>query len=88
MALGLVLLAAVFAFENGVHSVHHLAEPGRGSNCPLALASQHVWGTEVSVVVVESTPVPLGATAMPEAPSIPSVRPFGLHEGRAPPLTV
>ena len=88
VALGLVLLAAVFAFENGVHSVHHLTDPGRGGDCALASASQNVSGTEVSPVVVDWVPVVLGATPPRRDPSILPDRPFRLFEGRAPPQLV
>jgi hypothetical protein len=88
LALGLILLAAVFAFENGVHSVHHLADPGRGSDCALASASQNVSGTEVSPIVIERAPVPLGAAMALRGPASLPDRPFRLHEGRAPPQAV
>ena len=47
LALALVLLLAIFAFENGLHSVHHLNDQDRGESCAVASASQHVAGTEV-----------------------------------------
>ena len=88
VALGLVLLAAVFAFENGVHSVHHLTDPGRGGDCALASASQNVSGTEVSPVVIDWSPVVLGAApSLRDASNLPD-RSFRLFEGRAPPSLV
>src|SRR4029453_9085267 len=60
LGLALILLLAVFAFERGVHSVHHLSDPARGEHCGVASASQHVSGTEVTAVMV--------AERLPEAP--------------------
>ena len=40
MALSLVL--TVFTFETAVHSVHHLADPHSGVDCPLLSGSQNL----------------------------------------------
>lgn len=85
LVLALILVLAVFAFESGVHSVHHLADPARGEHCAVAAASQHVSGTEVSAVILaESLPqTPHEPTrAAPAAPA----RLIGPEQGRAPPL--
>jgi hypothetical protein len=85
LGLALILLLAVFAFESGVHSVHHLADPARGEHCALAAASQHVSGTEVSAVIA--------AESLPQTPHEPAlgapaarVRLIGPEQGRAPPI--
>ena len=84
LGLALILLLAVFAFESGVHSVHHLADPARGEHCAVATASQHVSGTEVAAVIV--------AESLPQAPhevafAAPTARAqlIGPEQGRAPP---
>ena len=85
VGLALILLLAVFAFESGVHSVHHLSDPSRAEHCGVASASQHMSGTEVAGVTV--------AESLPQAPHqvllaapIARVRSLGPEQGRAPPL--
>jgi hypothetical protein len=84
LGLALILLLAVFAFESGVHSVHHLSDPARGEHCGVASASQHVSGTEVTAVMVAErlpeAPHPLVLDAPPAR-----VRFIGPEQGRAPP---
>ena len=84
LGLALILLLAVFAFESGVHSVHHLADPVRGEHCAVATASQHVSGTEVTAVIV--------AESLPQSPheatltaSSAHLQLIGPEQGRAPP---
>src|SRR6516225_5534267 len=53
LALGIVMILAVLAFENGVHSVHHLNQVRHlddlrsSSTCPVAAATAHIAGTLV-----------------------------------------
>jgi hypothetical protein len=84
LALCLVLIVSVFAFESGVHSVHHLADRDRGENCAVASASQYIAGTEVDVI--------LGVEALPQARQLAATdslieraRFIGPDQGRAPP---
>src|ERR1700675_1239004 len=42
LALAIVVIMAVFAFENGVHSVHHLDNHATGTTCAVASAAAHV----------------------------------------------
>jgi hypothetical protein len=84
LALSLVLIVSVFAFESGVHSVHHLVDGDRGESCAVASASQHIAGTEVDAV--------LGVEALPQARQLAAtdalierVRLIGPDQGRAPP---
>jgi hypothetical protein len=86
LAVALILVVAVFAFESGVHSVHHLGDRDRGEHCAIAAASQHVAGTEVDVV--------FGADALPVTPQLAAtnalferVRLIGPDQGRAPPVS-
>src|SRR5262249_55334221 len=53
LAVGLVLLLCLFAFEYGEHSVHHGTRDGRLSNCSIEAASAHVSGCAVESVDVD-----------------------------------
>ncbi len=44
LALALVLIALLFTFESGVHSVHHLGSPSEATHCVVALAATHCLG--------------------------------------------
>ena len=85
LGLVLVLLLAVFAFESGVHSVHHLADPARGEHCVVAAASQHVSGTEVTAVTVGESLAQAPHEVAPAAPTS-RVQLIGPEQGRAPPI--
>jgi len=87
LALSLVLLLAIFAFENGVHSVHHLSDQGRGEHCAAALASQHVAGTEPDGLLSAASPAPAEPAMIAPVRVIRSARSFSPHEGRAPPVS-
>jgi hypothetical protein len=87
LALALVLLLAIFAFENGVHSVHHLNDQDRGEQCVVASASQHVAGTEVDGVRAADAPAPAEPALVSPVRIIRSARSLGPHEGRAPPVS-
>ena len=87
LALALVLLLAIFAFENGLHSVHHLNDQDRGESCAVASASQHVAGTEVDGVLAAAAPAPAEPAMVASVRVIRSARSLGPHEGRAPPVS-
>ena len=87
LALALVLLLAIFAFENGLHSVHHLNDQDRGENCAVASASQHVAGTEVDGGLTADAPAPAEPALVSPVRVIRSARSLGPHEGRAPPVS-
>jgi hypothetical protein len=84
LAVALILVVAVFAFESGVHSVHHLGDRDRGEHCALAAASQHLAGAEVDVVVAAET-LPLTRQLATPSALIERVRLVGPDQGRAPP---
>ena len=86
LALALVLLLAIFAFENGLHSVHHLNDQDRGESCAVASASPDVAGTEVEGRVTAAAPAPAEPPRVASVRVIRSVRSLGPHEGRAPPV--
>jgi hypothetical protein len=87
LALALVLLVGLFAFENGVHSVHHLNDSDRGEHCAVASASQHVAGTEVDGVLAAAAPAPAGPARPLPGRVTRSIRSLGEPEGRAPPVS-
>jgi hypothetical protein len=84
LALMLIVLAAVFAFESGVHSVHHLGDRDGVQQCAVAAASQHVTGTEVDAVVADATPADSPLLAASGA-LLARARFTGPDQGRAPP---
>ena len=86
LALALVVLLAVFAFESGLHAVHHLNDQDRGESCAVASASQHVAGTEVEGSLTGDAPAPAEPTRVASVRVIRSARSLGPHEGRAPPV--
>jgi hypothetical protein len=86
LALTLVLVAGVLAFETGVHSTHHLGQPEEAAACAVAaMATQlnaDLVGTALDTVpvhVVEILP------AAPGPPVVPA-RPLAPDAGRAPPV--
>jgi len=85
VALGLVLLLAVFAFEMGLHSVHHGADPRHAVTCAAAAASAHLAATGVDSLASVEVILPAIA-AVPEIVTVgsltSSLRP---DHGRAPP---
>jgi len=45
LAVALSLVLTVFTIETAVHSVHHLADPESGADCPVFSGSQNLaWG--------------------------------------------
>jgi hypothetical protein len=84
LALTLIVLAAVFAFESGVHSVHHLADRDGAQQCAVAAASQHVAGTEVDAVAADAVPAASPLLAAPGS-LLARARFIGPDQDRAPP---
>jgi hypothetical protein len=85
LVVALVLILAVIAVEEGVHSVHHLADQRAASHCAVAAASAHVQGTaEPLAVPAVWVPTPIGTVVVSE-PDQPGSRPLRPDEGRAPP---
>jgi hypothetical protein len=87
VALALVLVLLLFAFEAGVHSVHHLNNRDAGATCVVASGSSHVAGTPVdggsgaSLILVL-----LERLVFDSQPNV-EVRSVAVHQGRAPPLS-
>ena len=84
LALMLIVLAAVFAFESGIHSVHHLGDRDGAQQCAVAAASQHVAGTEIHAGVADATPAESSLLAASGA-LVTRARFTGPDQGRAPP---
>ena len=93
LALAVVLILGLFAFENGVHSVHHLDDLRHlndlrsGATCSVAAATAHLAGTPVD----SATPEYRILTAQ-ERVVLPQQLSFDAssltaHQGRAPPIS-
>ena len=87
VALAIVFVLALFAFETGVHSVHHLNDHGSGATCAVASGTAHVTGTLVDggageTLVLES----LERLVLDSRPNV-EIRSLAVHQGRAPPLS-
>ncbi len=87
IAASLVVLLAVFVFESGVHSVHHLGEKGRGAPCHVAATSEHLSGTETDGVVATYVPGPPRVAVLGWSLSVVPLHAPSPHEGRAPPVS-
>jgi hypothetical protein len=86
MAVALALLLAVFAFEDGLHSVHHGFDKFHLASCPTANASAHLSATGVDPVPPCDVILSVVAVAVEPSHAIPCTRPEGPDQGRAPPL--
>jgi disulfide bond formation protein DsbB len=83
--IGLVLLLALFAFEDALHSVHHGFDPKQAETCTIAAASGHVSGVAVDAVVGASMILmPVGQAVEPDRSPLPLHR-LAPDQGRAPP---
>ena len=85
VAVALVLVAVVLAFETGVHSTHHLGRADDASQCVVAGVSAHLSANLVDITldvpraVVTDTPV-----TAPAPPAV-TARVIAPDAGRAPP---
>jgi len=93
LALAIVLILALFAFENGVHSVHHLNDLRHledlrsGLTCHVAAATAHLSGTPVDATTLESLVLPSYERVVVPVQSVVAARSLSAHQGRAPPLS-
>jgi hypothetical protein len=85
LAFGLVLLLTLFAFEGGLHSVHHGMDQGQRASCPLAAASAQLAATAVDCLVSADVILPTAATDPENDPTAAIVRSPSPDQGRAPP---
>ena len=87
-ALALVLLLAVFAFEDGLHSVHHGLDQAQASSCQVAAAGAHLHATPVDGAAPCDVILPVVALAVETSPSDPIAPLASLEQGRAPPCSI
>jgi hypothetical protein len=87
LALAIVLMLGLFAFESGVHSVHHINDPRSGAACLVAVATLHVAGTPVDGTTSEPLILPSSQERLVLQQQLHfETSPLGVHQGRAPPL--
>jgi peptidoglycan/LPS O-acetylase OafA/YrhL len=85
LALALVALLTVVAFEVALHSVHHVGEADDGASCPVLTATAHLSGVsapDVDVRAPVQAPEYVGGVRLIW---LLSVHPVSVPEGRAPP---
>jgi hypothetical protein len=93
LALAIVLILALFAFENGVHSVHHLNDVRHfddlrsGLTCHVAAASAHLSGTPVDATTPESLVLPAYERVVVQSQPAVDALSLSAHQGRAPPIS-
>ena len=87
-ALALVLLLAVFTFEDGLHSVHHGMNQTPASSCQVAAAGAHLNATAVDGVAPCDVVLPVVALAVETSPADPIAHRASPEQGRAPPCSL
>jgi hypothetical protein len=86
LVLALVLLLAIFAFENGLHSVHHGFDAKQYGECTIAAASANLSAVSVDGLLEASIVLIAIAPTAEFDPAAPPARLLDPHQGRAPPL--
>src|SRR5262245_3824116 len=87
IALAVVLLLAVFAFEEGLHSVHHLNSQTKLVRCSVAAATAHLAATTVDSAAGHDVILPVATHTTESSQTDPVARFICPDQGRAPPLT-
>lgn len=87
LALAVVLLLAVFVFEDGLHSVHHLADRSEAARCAIAVATAHLTATAVDGDGEVHEFLPVIAVLTKVSQTDPVTRFLSPVQGRAPPPT-
>src|SRR5262245_982330 len=84
-AVLLVMVLAVFAFEDGLHSVHHGLDQTQAPSCSVAMAGSHLSATAVDGSAPDDVILPV--IALSDAICAPDAiaRPASPEHGRAPP---
>jgi hypothetical protein len=86
VAVTLVLVVGLLAFETGVHSAHHLGKADEAAHCAVASTSSQLSADTVDTIV-HALPVPvLDATASALASPALAERAVAPDAGRAPPV--
>jgi hypothetical protein len=88
VAFALILLLAVFAYEGGLHSVHHGADVKQMARCPVGAAVVHLSATPVACVASVEVVPPIVAPAPRTNHAVLLARFLSPHQGRAPPSAV
>ena len=86
--VALLLVLAVFAFEDGLHSVHHGLDQAQAASCQVAAAGAHLHATPVDGAVPCDVILPVVALAVETSPSDPIAPLASLEQGRAPPCSI
>lgn len=84
VAAALVLLVVGAAFEAGLHSVHHLADPHTGSDCAWSATTSHLGATAVEPVCLAPPSAAGVPFDLPDASGRPQTG-YRPDRGRAPP---
>jgi hypothetical protein len=87
VAFALVLLLTVFAFEDGVHSVHHGLDQTNASTCAMAAVGTHLSAAGVDGAAQCDVILPVVALAAEPSPPDPIARVTSPDQGRAPPTS-
>lgn len=86
LVLALALLLAIFAFEDGLHSVHHGFDAKQYDQCTVAAASAHLSAVSVDGIFEASVVLVATERTADSEPAAPSIRQLEPDQGRAPPL--
>ena len=86
VAVTLVLVVGLLAFETGVHSVHHLGKADEAAHCTVAWMSSQLSADTVDTIV-HALPVPVLEVSAPAlaSPAL-AERAIAPDAGRAPPV--
>jgi hypothetical protein len=82
------LLLAVFVAESGVHSVHHLTDPGGAARCQVLALAQHLDGSAADGPTVATPPSDTGPLLATPAASFRPDEPLRPDRSRAPPVSI
>ena len=88
LAISLILVLGVFAFENALHSVHHGFDAKQQEECAVAAVSAQLSGVQVDGVALASSAPPLAGDAMTALPVPTPDRFLSPDQGRAPPSAI
>lgn len=87
LVFALVLLLAIFAFEVGRHSVHHLGAQSQLNTCAVAVAAAHLTATAADEGGAVEVILPALAIVTEVSQTDPVTRLLSPVQGRAPPPT-
>ena len=85
LVLAVVLLLAVFAFEDGLHSVHHLVDRSQLNKCAVAVAAAHLNATAADDGSTVDVILPVIAVLAEVSQTDPVTSFLSPVQGRAPP---